>query len=472
MSGPSSSNKIMRSNRFIFAFVFAAAIVAALPFTATAQSKKDRDNARKLVAQAESAVGQKDYRRAADLFGQALALVPNNPPIHYRKGLAHYQLKENDQALNELSIALSQGFAPLQVYKVRAFIYYEQKNYDPAIDDIKKGLALEPRDPQFLKGLGEVYLAKGNFGEAITALKNAEQVLPNDADVHYNLARAYFASGDARSQAAEADAALKGGTRFPGEAYFLLGDANKKLRNVAAAIDAYQKAISAKPDIYQSYRDLSDIYRSENRFADAIKVSKAGVLKFPTDGGGLWTDLSWYYSLADRPDDAVQAAKAAIQYAPQQYAAYTNLCRAYNDTKAYDLAISACNTALRLQPGDGETYFYLGRAYNLTGKTTEATKFYGLAVKGLLDFTSKNPGYSDGWYLLGNAYFADNQRDKAIEAYQRCLSLAPKFAKARFNLGAIYALKKNKPAATEQYNILLKSDANLAAQLKKVIDGN
>jgi tetratricopeptide (TPR) repeat protein len=368
-----------------------------------------------------------------------------------------------------MTTALSQGFRPVEVYKVRAFIYYDQKNYDAAIDDIKKGLALAPRDPVFLKGLGEVYLAKGDNTQAIAALKSAAQSLPNDADIHYNLARAYFATGDVKSQAAEAEAALTQGTRFVGDAYFLVGDAQKKLHNVPIAIEAYQRAISAKPELYQPYRDLSDIFRTENRFVDAIKVSKAGVLKFPADGS-LWTDLSWYYSLADRPDDAVQAAKAAIQYAPTQYVAYTNLCRAYNDTKKYDQAIAACNAALRLEPGDGETYFYLGRAFNLTGKTVEATKYYGLAVKGLIDYTAKNPDYSDGWYLLGNAYFADNQRDKAIEAYLKCLSLTPKFAKARYNLGIIYTRKKNKAGATDQYNALLPVDAKLAGLLKAEID--
>ena len=458
----------MKGRSFTIALLTAALFIA-VPLAVGAQSKKDRERAKNLLAQADRAFAQKDFKLAADTYGQVILIVPNNPQVHFRKGFAHFNLKEYDPAVAEMTMALSQGFRPVEVYKVRAFIYYEQKNYDAAIDDIRKGLALAPRDPAFLKSLGEVYLAKSDFPAAVDALKNASQILPDDADVHYNLARAYFATGDVQAQAAAAEKALTMGTRFPGEAYYLLGDAYKKQRNMTPAIDAYQKSINSKPDLYQAYRDLSDIFRTENRFADAIKVSKAGVVKFPTDIN-LWTDLSWYYSLADRPNDAVQAAKAAIQYAPTQYLAYTNMCRAFNETKTYDQAIAACNTALKLQPGDGETYFYLGRAYNLTGKTVEATRFYGLAVKGLVDFTSKNPDYSDGWYLLGNAYFADNQRDKAVDAYLKCLSIAPKFAKARYNLGIIYTRKKNKAGATEQYDALLPIDAKLAGLLRTEID--
>ena len=129
-----------------------------------------------------------------------------------------------------------------------------------------------------------------------------------------------------------------------------------------------------------------------------------------------------------------------------------------------------CNTALRLQPDDGEINYYLGNAYVGLGKSVEATGKYTKAVKGLLDYASRNPDYSDGWYLLGNASFADKQYDQAIDAYQKCLALSPKFLKARVNLGIAYTRKKNKPAAMEQYNLLLGADASLAARLKAEID--
>ena len=444
-------------------------LIMAAPLALSAQSKKDRERARKLQEQADRAFNQKSYREAADLYGQAIVLVPNNPYGHYKKGFAHFNLKENDQAISEFSTALLQGFKPLEVYRVRAYIYYDQKNWNAALDDIRKGLGLAPNDLLLLKALGEVNLARNALPEALDAYKRAAVVAPNDPDIFYNMARVYFALGDAKAQEASAGAALTKGTRFPGEAHYLLGDAYQKQRKAAGAIEEYQKAINSKPDLYQAYRNLTEVFRSENRYEDAIKISKQGLQLFPRDGN-IYTDLSWYYSLADRPDDAIQAAKAAITILPNQYTGYTNLCRAYNETKEYAQAIAACNSALKLNPGDGETSFYLGRAYNLTGKTVEATKYYGQAVTGLAAFTKANPDYSDGWYLLGNAYFADNQRDKAVDAYRQCLVLSPKFTKARYNLGIIYTRKKNKVAATEQYDALVPLDPKLASALKAEIE--
>ena len=81
-----------------------------------------------------------------------------------------------------------------------------------------------------------------------------------------------------------------------------------------------------------------------------------------------------------------------------------------------------------------------------------------------------DPTNSDTMYLLGNAYFSDNQRDRAVEAYNKCLELNPRFAKARLNLGRTLVLKKDKAGAMVQYNELLKIDQKRAAQLKADID--
>ncbi len=451
-----------------FAFLILA-IVVAVPLDAAGQSRKQRNQAKAHVEQADRAFQQKNYRDAAAGYALAIQLVPNNPYAHYRKGFSHFNLNENDQAVNEFSLALAQGFSPIEIYRVRGYIYFQQKNYDAAIEDLRSGLAIAPRDLPFLKALGEVNIEKKDLAAALTAFQRAAEIAPNDADIDYNLAKIYFASGSTREQSVAAAAALTKGTRFPGEAHFLLGDAYQKLGNVPGAIESYQKAINSKPDIYQAYRNLAEAYRNENRFNDAIAISKQALQRFPRDGG-IYTDLSWYYSLADRPEDAVEAGKAGVTFSPDEHMAYTNLCRAYNEVKKYDLAITTCNAALAKRPGDGETYFYLARAYNLTNRAAEATKYYRLAVTGLIDYTNGLPDYSDGWYLLGNAYFADNQRDNAIEAYLKCLALSPKFSKARYNLGIIYTLKKDKASALEQHDRLIPLDARLASALKSEID--
>jgi len=448
------------------------ALMMLLMFAATpvlAQNKKQKEEAKKLEMAGDASFAAKNYADAADKYGQSLALITTNPALHYRKGYAHFELKQYDPALSEFAVALSQGFKPLEVYRVRIYIYEQQKDWDHAIADAKAALQIEPRNAELAKALVEGYLGKNDTAQALDALQKASALAPNDAEIDYYLARTYGQTGSYKDQETHALAALKKGTRMMGETYLLLANSYDKQHNWTGSIDAYTHAIASNPNSIQPYRSLAEAYRSDGQYNEAINTTKKALRIFPQNGD-LYTDISWYYSLADRPLDAIEAAKAGIIYLPDAYLGYTNLCRAYNDNKQYDLAIGACNKALQLQPGDGETYFYLGRALNLNNKTVEATKMYSLAVKGLEEYVAKLPDYSDGYYLLGNAYFADNQRDKAADAYLKCLELSPKYSKARYNLGIIYTRKKMKPAAQEQYTALQTLDPKLAELLKAEID--
>lgn len=453
----------------VFFSVFVSLIFA---FTAdvNGQSKKDRKEAESLVEQAEKAFNQRNYRTAVDNYAKSLTLVPTNAYAHFWKGVAHHYLNEEDQALAEFDTAMKQGHKkPLEIYLVRWQIYYAKKNFDAALADVQQGLRLDPQNGDFLRALGDINMAKGSYKDALGAYQKVSQKAPNNGDLYYDIARAMNGLGDAGGQLSAAENAIRLRTRFLAESLNLVGDAYQKNGKLNEALDAYQKALVAKPQLYDPYRNMAEIYRSQGRFNEAIDISKKGLTFFPNDGA-IYTDLAWYYSLADKSDEAVKAAQAGIRLQPKQPMAYTNLCRAYNDLRNPTEALKACNSALNLNPDDGETLFYLGRAYENAGRPADAARSYKRAVAGLIDFTQKNPEYSDGFYLLGNAYFADNQLQKAVEAYQKALQLSPRFAKARYNLGVIQNFQKNKTAALEQYNSLLQIDPALAGKLKTEID--
>jgi tetratricopeptide (TPR) repeat protein len=453
----------------VFGLVFSVALI----FTGgvTAQSKKDVKKAKQVADKAASSFVKRDYRAAIDGYGQAIALDANNVDYHFWKGVAHHYLNENALALPELNFAMEKGYKkPLEIYRIRWRVHYANKEFDAALADIKQGLALDPNNLEFLQGLGDISYARTNYRDAIDAyqkvvLKNP----PNSSELYMNIARAEAGLGNLDGQIAAASEAIKRGTTSLSEAHSIMADGYRKQRKSDEAIASYLKAIEAKPDSYAAYESLADLYRDQNRFTEAIDISRKALRAFPNDGQ-IYTNLSWFYSLADRNEEAVQAAQAGIRFLPDRYLAYTYLCRAYNDAKKPDMAIRECNNALKRNPNDGETFFYLARAYDLTGKPDDATKYYKQAVVGMLEYVKKNPESPDGYYLLGNAYFADNQREKAIDAYEKCLALSPRFGKARYNIGIIQLRQKNKTAALEQYNRLRDLDPELAGKLKAEID--
>lgn len=446
------------------------ACFTAFSVDARAQTKKELKAARDLTDDGNSAFNKRNYRAAIEKYAQAIAIVPNSPDAHFWKGNAHYNLKEYDHALSELDTALAQGFKSSQVKGIRWYVNYEKKNYDAALGDLDELLTTDPGNVALLTGRGDAYVEKKSYNEALASYQKALAVAPANADLQYKLANLHKQLGNFKEQGTAAAAAIKGNTGFLGEAYFLLGESYQKQRNLPDAADAYVKSIAAKPDYYPAYQNLADVYKGQGRFNDAIVILKKSLPQFSPPKGETYTELSWYYSLTNRDEDAVQAALGGVQFSPGNYAAHTNLCRAYNGVKKFDLALASCTRALRLKPNDGETNFYMGRAQDSLGKTADAARSYKKAIVGLTEYTKQNPDFTDGFYLLGNALLADNQIEKAAAANRRAVELSPGFAKARYNLAIIYLAQKKKALAQEQYDALLKIDAEQAAKLKAELE--
>ena len=373
-------------------------------------------------------------------------------------------------ALPELEMAISQGYSkPLDVYRIRWRIYFAKKDWAAAESDVNNGLTLDPENLEFLIAKGDLAMVGDRYSEALLAYEKAVTRAPNNAALHLNLARLYRQMGDNEKQAASAQKAIQNGTQEAGEAYLLLAESRKNMRQYDEAIRAYDSALNIDPKNYAIYRSLADLYRVQNQFDEAIRISRRALTVFEADGA-IYTDLSWYYSLAEQHENAVEAAKAAILYSPKEYMAYTNLCRAYNDLNRPEMAIRECNKALERKPNDGETNFYLGYSHTLLNRSSDAAVYYKRAVTGLEQFTRENKSYADGYYLLGNAYLSDRQTQKAIDAYREALNISPRFARARYNLGVSLATVNDKEGAMEQYRFLLDIDAVRAEKLKAEID--
>ena len=243
----------MKAKRFLLSLTVLGFVLSAILVLTTdlsAQSKKDTKKAKQLADRAAAAFVKRDYRTAIDGYAQAIALDTNNPEYHFWKGVSHYYANENALALPEINLAMEKGFKkPLEVYRIRWRIYYANKDFDTALADLRQGIVLDPNNVEFLQGLGDISFARNNYREAVDAYQKVVLKNPNNAaDLYTYIARALASLGDVPGQIAAADEAIKRRTQFLGDAYLILADGYRKQKKVDAAIDAYQKAIAAKPE--------------------------------------------------------------------------------------------------------------------------------------------------------------------------------------------------------------------------------
>ena len=464
--------------RKVYFGVISLAILFSLNFvfsteTAQAQTKKQIQNGQKLWEQGENLHRQKKFIMAIQKFDEAIKVLSPfpYPSAYFSRGWSRYLLGHYNEAIADFTVSLNQKQPPLQVYKIRCLAYYQLKDYDSALKDVEEVLKVDTSDANLYLVAGDIYRMKNNDKDALAAYMKAAEFQPNNADLQYFIAVLHSKSGDFEQQGVAALNAVQKGTKYQGEAWTLLGDSLQRSKKYPEAVEAYERALAAKPTIIEVYSALSQLYQRLNRFNDAIATAQKG-LKINPEDGILYIGLSWYYSLTEKNQEAIAAARQAVRILPKEPMGYTNLCRAYKDIKQYDLAIQTCNSALNLNPGDGETFLYLGQTFDFQKKTDAATGFYKKAVAGLIEFTKNAPDDADGFYLLGTAYYLNGQIPNAITAYKKCLSLHPQFARVIYNLGYMYVLSNDKASARVQYNELLGLNPDFAARLLQKIQEN
>lgn len=475
-----TSNRVIK---FVSVIVFAF-LIFGLPLDSSAQSKKDKKAAEKLVRDGDVLYRKQQYSDSIQKYAEALALVPRFPYAHLSKAFAHLRLDQKDLALTDLSAALEQGHPPLEIYRVRWEVYFDKGDAGKALLDVKAAQKLDPKDPVFHVAEGRIFNKNEKYLEALETLDRAINLGSTDGNVYYYKATSFRKTGDHVQQASSAKKALDSGASCPGECWFLIGDHLQRERKYEEAITAYGTSIASSDGVRDAFYNLAETHRLRNEFGKAVKIARAGVQKFPDDAE-LKVALIRYYSLDGNNGFAIQVGEEAIGLLPKNSMAYTNLCRAFSyqgqyffdrkadarASKSFDQAIQHCERALVLKPDDGESQYYLGRTYQLKGNKAKSAEFYKKSIRGLEEFTDRNPDDADGFYILGNAYFSTGQYAKAVKAYEKCLLISPRFGEVIFNLGYSHHLLQNKPKALEQVKKLETIDPKRAETLKKVIEG-
>jgi tetratricopeptide (TPR) repeat protein len=459
---------VKTSALFMGSFLLANMVFLLPVQTAFAQMQPNK-RAEKLSQTARAEFFNGNYKKALESSDKAIKAEPQFAYAYYIRGWSQFRLNQLEPALASLNKALELGHDKTEVYEPRGEVNYFLKHYADAEKDLLEFTASPKGNGEANFVLARTFFDQEKYQQALPYFQKAVELNYQNKDIQYFISVCQGVMQDRSAQEKAAMQAVQAESQFKAEAYYQAGSALLNQKKYTEAIDAYEKAVALKPTLKEAYYDLYRIYRLLNREADASAIMKKHVRQDPTDYQGF-LHLSWISSLSDQPKEAVEAARQATKLKPEESTGFTNMCRAYNDLKLYDSAVQACNDALRLKPGDGETFFYLGRAKEALKKPDEATLYFDRAVLGLIENTRQNPENPDGYYLLGNAYYATAQRNKAITAYLKTLDIMPRYVKARFNLGYIYAQLGDNKSAREQYEALKLLNSGLADRLLASID--
>src|SRR5437762_4362364 len=259
------------------------AVAAVLAVTAVGCTKVGQLKAMKSFKAANQAYQQQDYRKAAQLYEDAVAADPDMASAYFYLGNSYDQQfkpskkgeAENDALLTKAAQnyqtaaeKLTQSEKPEDKKLAKlsleylVSVYGPDKLNDPAKAEpiVQKMIQIDPQDPANYFALAKIYEDAGAYDAAENILLKAKDAKPNDPSVYTTLAGYYNRQGqfdktiDALEQRAQREptnpeAFHTIATYYWDEAYrdFRLKE-NQKKEFISKGLEAVDHAIQLKPD--------------------------------------------------------------------------------------------------------------------------------------------------------------------------------------------------------------------------------
>jgi tetratricopeptide (TPR) repeat protein len=357
-----------------------------------------------------------------------------------------------------------------QRYKDLAGIYNRSDYVDRAIAEYQKAIAADPGSLFLRVQLAELYWRVSRLEDAVNEVQSVLKDNPDDIQAHRLLARIYFSSmGDSNSGSGtpgmlkktiaefeavhrldpdDADSALMLGRLYKAdnqpkkaEALFekVLSD-NPESRNVLVNLTQlyfdqgdYAKIVSLLESVPDNRMDPALLYLLGSSYAQTRELGKAeGVFKKALEREPDSEDIRGAYAQTLIAEGKMEEARAqlleVVKSDPQSPMAYVRLAQLDRQMGNFDDARKELEQARGLSPDDLQIPFQEAVLEDTLGNEAKAISL----LQDVLKKTEKSDGNYNpaeannrAIYLqrLGTIYRAQEDYDKAIEAYQQIVAL-------------------------------------------------
>ena len=158
-----------------------------------------------------------------------------------------------------------------------------------------------------------------------------------------------------------------------------------EMKNTAAAIEAYRRAVDVNGRDYRAWYGLGQTYEILNMYFYALYYyRKAAVLR--PRGARMWIAIAQCYEKLNRDDDAIKGYERAAQHDDQEGHALLKLARLHRGRASHDEAFACYSHYARLHNdtdaadlGDAtaEALLYLATAHKKSERYDEAQQCLG-----------------------------------------------------------------------------------------------
>jgi tetratricopeptide (TPR) repeat protein len=215
-------------------------------------------------------------------------------------------------------------------------------------------------NPRLLNSLAELYERQQRWKEAAAAYGRLSAVTPGNVETRIRWASALLQTGEAEALSQARDLlqqVVESGVAEP-RAFYLLANAERQLKNYAAAETAARRLMTSSPDQVNGPLALAQIYEDQRRFAAAADVLRPVVARFadaaepPRELLTAAAHLGFSELQAGRPDAAIDAFETAGRVSAGAARFDAAIAQAHLLARRFDRAAEVARAARQRSPDD------------------------------------------------------------------------------------------------------------------------
>ena len=242
-------------------------------------------------------------------------------------------------------------------------------------------------------------------------------------------------------------------------AWFDLGFTENGLGHREESIGAYRKAVTAKPDVFESNLNLG-LQLAKSGSPEAEQFLRAATQLKPTSHVAEGKERAWL-SLAhvlesSKPDDAIAAYQQAAVLQPKDPEPHLGVGLLLEKANKFSEAEREYKEALALDPGSTDAATGLANIYMRGRRFPEAEAALRKVVAAHADDAAAH-------VQLGRILAAEGKNEEAITELQAGAKLAPADASLQRDLADLYVTAGKNAEAEKTYRTLLATQPNDAA---------
>jgi len=401
-----------RAVRGLFTALFLAAVALAQTGRTVRHHMIAEPETQPELAQAEDAIGKKDYVAAEPLLRKVVAADPANFQAWFDLGFVDNALGKADDSIAayrksvaakadvfesnlNLGLMLAKAGQPDAEQFLRAATnlkptanpdegrarawlslghVLERSKPDEALPAYKQAAALAPKDLEPHLAAGPLLEQENRFADAEQEYKQALTLDPSSSDALIGLANIYM-RGQRLADAIEVLAKLV--TVHPNDAvaHLQLGRALAAVGKNDEALAELQTAAKLGENGAALHQELAELDVASKRF-DRAEVEYRSLLAANANDAELHHDLGVAFLKDKKFPEAEQELLLAVKLKPDFGAAYGDLAAAASENKNYELAIRAADARAKFLPEVPVSYFLRATAYDHLRDYKQASENY------------------------------------------------------------------------------------------------